>query len=237
MKKFVFIFLFLPVFVFSQEHIILKNSILDSIAVIPVEDANIYNFDIKSYVFTFKGIDFLIIDKTKGENEHKLPDTYAEFKRRFLNTNFSQINKLYGDISLTKQDIINAGVSSGNLMAYEINKYVKLQYNSNMPRSTGVGVVVSPISYLYDKYSRKAKMARLYQELMDKEDEVINLTQKYNQKIVNLLTGLEGDELLDFMTFCKFSYYDLIRWTPEYIILQIKDRFGDYEFYKALEDN
>jgi len=237
MKKFVFIFLFFPIFVFSQEYIILKNSILDSIAVIPVEDANIYNFDIQSYVFTFKGKNFLVIDKTKEENEHKLPDTYAEFKRRFLNTNFTKINKLYADVTLTKQDVINAIVSTGNLVPYTINKYVKLQYNSAMPHSIGGGVVLSPITYFYDKFSRKAKMERLYQELMDKEDEVVNLTQKYNQKIVNLLTGLDGEELLDFMTFCKFSYYDLIRWTPEYIILQIKDRFGDYEFYKALEGN
>jgi hypothetical protein len=81
------------------------------------------------------------------------------------------------------------------------------------------------------------KMGRLYQELMDNYDEVDRLPLKYNRDIVSSLTGLKGEELLDFMTFCKFSYYDLIRWSPEYIIAQIQNKFDDYEFYKALQDN
>jgi hypothetical protein len=77
----------------------------------------------------------------------------------------------------------------------------------------------------------------LYQELVDSQEEVDRLPLKYNRDLVSSLTGLQGEELLNFMTYCKFSYYDLIRWTPEFIVLQIQKRFNDYEFYQALQDN
>ena len=97
--------------------------------------------------------------------------------------------------------------------------------------------VTSPITALYNKFSKKEKLNRLYKELIDNEEEVDRLPKKYNRELVTSLTGLEGEELLNFMTFCKFSYYDLIRWSPEFIILQIKNKYGDYEFYKAIEEN
>jgi hypothetical protein len=80
-------------------------------------------------------------------------------------------------------------------------------------------------------------MGRLYQELIDNMEEVEKLPLKYNRELVTSLTGLEGEELLNFMTFCKFSYYDLIKWSPEYIVSQVKRKFDDYEFYKAMESN
>ena len=232
MKKLVFILLFIPVFAFGQEHINLKNSILDSIKFFPIGDANIYNFDFKNYIFTIKVRKFDFLEKKKDTIVYNLPETYAEFKREFLNTNLSTHNKVV-DGTMTKKEKMNAALASG---IYPINKYTKVTYNSNTPGTTGVGVAFSPISYLYDKFSRKKKMERLYQDLVANQEEVYNLSQKYNQELVASLTGLEGEELLNFMTFCKFSYYDLIHWTPEFIVLQIKKRYGDYEYYKALEE-
>jgi len=237
MKKVIFIFLYLPFFVFAQEHINLRNSILDSIKFYNIGNANIYNFDFKNYIFTIKTLNFEFYEKKKDTNDYNLPETYAEFKKEFLNTNFTKESKNLIDTKLTKEEKINAIVASGDLVAYNINKYIKLKYVSVTPGTTGVGVALSPITYLYDKFSRKAKMDRLYQDLVANLEEVYNLSQKYNQDLVASLTGLEGEELLNFMTFCKFSYYDLIHWTPEFIILQIKKRYGDYEYYKAIEED
>jgi len=237
MKKFVFIFLFIPVFGFSQEHINLKNSILDSIKFFPIGDANIYNFDFKNYIFSIKGVKFDYIEKKKDTNVYNLPETYAEFKKEFLNTNLTNCNKKTYETSLTKQDIVNAKFSSGNLTTNNISNLLKLDYIPNKIAQEVGRAITSPISYLYDKFSRKKKMERLYQDLVAYQEEVYNLSQKYNQDLVASLTGLEGEELLNFMTFCKFSYYDLIHWTPEFIILQIKKRYGDYEYLKAIEED
>jgi len=223
MKKIVFIFLFFPLIVFAQEHIKLKNSVLDSITFFPIGDANIYNFDFKSYIFTIKGINFIIIDKKKDTCDNKLPETFAEFKREFLKTNFRNTIAKDIDAKLTREEIMNARFSQGGILAF-------------IPGKVGQAIM-HPISFLYNTFSRKAKMERLYQELVANEEEVYNLAQKYNQNIVTTITGLENEELLDFMTFCKFSYYDLVRWSPEFIILQIKKRYDDYEYYKAIEED
>jgi len=222
MKKLIFIFLYLPVFVFAQEHINLKNSILDSIKFFQIGNANIYNFDFKNYFFTIKTINFDFFEKKKDTNEYNLPETYAEFKKEFLNTKFNTLYRKIEGVNLTQEEKINQKFSQHGLLAA-------------IPGEVGKAIM-HPISYLYDKFSRKKKMERLYQYLVDNQEEVYNLSQKYNQDLVASLTGLEGEELLNFMTFCKFSYYDLIGWTPEFIILQIKKRYGDYEYYKAIED-
>jgi hypothetical protein len=222
MKKLIFFFLFTPVFFFSQEHINLKNNILDSIMFFPIGDANIYNFDFKSYLFTIKGINLDFLHKKKDTNDYKLPETYAEFKSEFLNTNFIRDNKKITDVNLTQQEIMNAKYSQHGLLAL-------------IPGKVGEAVM-HPITFLYNTFSRKAKMERLYQDLVSHQEEVYNLSQKYNQELVASLTGLEGEDLLDFMTYCKFSYYDLIHWSPEYIVLQIKRKYGDYEYFKAIED-
>ncbi len=237
MKKLVFIFLFIPVFAFAQEYINLKNNILDSIKFFPIGDANIYNFDFKSYIFTTKAVKFDFLEKKKDTIEHNLPETYAEFKRDFFNTNFTHSSKKPFETNLTKQDIVNAKFSSGDLTTNNVSNLLKEAGKLHPVLNEISQAVTSPISYLYDKYSRKKKMERLYQDLVNNQEEVYNLSQKYNQDLVASITGLEGEELLNFMTYCKFSYYDLIHWSPEYIVLQIKKRFGDYEYFRALEED
>jgi len=221
MKRIVFIFLLIPFFVFAQERINLKNSILDSITFFPVGSANIYNFNFNTYLFTIKSVKFDFLEKKKDTIVYKLPETFAEFKKEFFNTKFTKGCDNLGDIGLTHEEKMNAKYSQGGLL-------------SLIPGKVGEAVM-HPISFLYNTFSRKMKMERLYKELVANEEEVYNLSQKYNQELVASLTGLEGEELLNFMTFCKFSYYDLVRWTPEYIILQIKKRYDDYEYYKAIE--
>jgi hypothetical protein len=222
MKKLFFIFLFLPVIVFAQERINLKNSILDSIIFFPVGDANIYNFDFKSYIFTIKEVKFEFLEKKPDTNIVILPITYEEFKKDFLNYKFNNVNKKAEEMALTKEEKMLIKLSSTNLLEL-------------IPGKVGQAIM-HPISFLYNAFSRKAKLERLYRELVENEQEVYNLSQKYNKELVYSLTGLEGEELLDFMTFCKFSYYDLVKWSPEFIVIQIKKRYGDYEYYKAIED-
>jgi hypothetical protein len=209
--------------VFAQERISLKDSILDSLIFYPIGNANIYNFDIKMHTFKIKGIKFDILEKKKDTVIYDLPDTYAEFKREFLDTKFKNNRGNLEIVYLTKEEIQEAKYSQNGLLGM-------------IPGKAGQAIR-SPITYLYNQFSRKMKMERLYQELVANQEEVYNLSNKYNQDLVASLTGLEGEELLNFMTYCKFSYYDLIRWTPEYIVLQIKKRYGDYEYYKAIEED
>ena len=102
--------------------------------------------------------------------------------------------------------------------------------------SLGGSVTMSPISFLYDKYSHKGKMNRLYNEMVSYEDEVERIQMKYNREIVSQLTGLQGDELLNFMMYCRFNYYDLVRWSDEQIREKIRTNYFNYQYDKIINE-
>ena len=259
MKKFLFIFLFLPLIAFSQERIPLIGNVFDGVTFFPITEANIYNFSSKKYSFTNKDGNFEIlaklgdtiviskpiykqalievtqeiIDKNfldvalfykvitlKEINVFALPGTYEAFKQDFVNVNFTNFNRSMG---LSREEKAAYSTGSPNLL-------------NLIPGEVGKAIV-SPISYFYNKFSRKMRIERLYQELVDNQEEVDRLPLKYNRELVSSLTGLKGEELLTFMVFCRFSYYDLIRWSPEFIITQIQRKFDDFQYHKALQDN
>ena len=68
------------------------------------------------------------------------------------------------------------------------------------------------------------------------EDEVDRIHQKYNRDIVSELTGLQGDELLDFMMYCRFNYYDLVRWSDEQIREKIRSNYFNYQYDKIANE-
>jgi len=262
MKKIIFLFLFLPVIVFSQERITLTGNVFDGVTFFPIPEANIYNFSSKKYSFTDKDGNFEIfarlgdtivvskpiykqalIEITQEMIERNffdvslfykvivlkevkifaLPATYEAFKRDFVDVNFTNFSKRLEGTTLSDQDRIAYNTRSGGLLDL-------------IPGKVGQAIA-SPITALYNAFSRKVKLDRLHQELIDNQEEIDRLPLKYNRDIVSSLTELEGEELLNFMVFCRFSYYDLIRWSPEFIIAQIKRKFDDYQYYRALQDN
>jgi hypothetical protein len=260
-KKLILLILFLPSFVFAQDRISLTGNVFDGINFFPVDNANIYNFNSKKYNFTDKKGNFeisvqvgdtIIVSKSvykqvlieitpeiikrnlldvslfyktivlREVRVYALPATYDKFKKEFLNTSFLNYYKMMKDVTISHEDRERYSQSHGLL--------------DLIPGKAGEAVT-HPITALYNAFSKKVKMDKLYREMIDNQKEVDNLPKKYNRELVTSLTGLHGEELLNFMTFCKFSYYDLVRWSPEFIITQIKNRFDEYEFYKALDDN
>lgn len=85
-----------------------------------------------------------------------------------------------------------------------------------------------PISLLYDKYSRRAKLDRLYTYLSTHEEESNRLQSKYNPEIVSRLSGLEGNDLESFMCYCSFSYYTLVKASDAEIAQMIHSKLEQY---------
>jgi len=125
------------------------------------------------------------------------------------------IYKNLDGIEITEQDKINAEYSTKG---------------PNLLRNTAFS---SPITYLYNSFSKKAKMKQLYSEMLQYEEEIEKVPTKYNREIVSEITGLKGDTLMEFMLFCKFSYYDIIRWSEQEIVNTIKSKYFEYQYYKA----
>lgn len=80
----------------------------------------------------------------------------------------------------------------------------------------------SPITYLYDRYSKKAKEMQRYNFLIEQERTLNLVAIRYNADVVSRLTGLTSpEEIKKFMEYCQL---------PEPFILKAKD----YELYLAI---
>lgn len=89
-------------------------------------------------------------------------------------------------------------------------------------------VLGSPISALYDRYSKKGKERRKYNELVARDKLYAEAGKKFDNVIVKTLTNYTDQELQDFIKFCSFHptyieqvtalqlYYEILYCRDEY---------------------
>lgn len=253
MKKFGLFFLFCAFCLSTIAQSKVYNArVLDGITYVPIIGASIYNTHTKKFVFSdSKGSfsiqlslnDTLLVSKSiyrqlvvvvdkkifynpvedfflyykvtmlKEVRIYNLNPSYEGFKQDIVTMRLPDYYKRAEDVQLSEMDKANAVYKQGGNIL-----------------SMGGSVTVSPISYFYNKYSHKAQMQQLYNEMVSYQDEVERVQEKYNQNIVHDITGLSGNDLLNFMMYCGFSYYDLVRWTDNQIRVLIKSKYIDYQY-------
>ena len=148
-----------------------------------------------------------------------LNPSYEGFKRDVATVKLPDSYKNIDDVHLSKEERRNA------------------TYTEEAPNILKNTKLASPITWLYSTFNKKEKMRRLYYEMEGYGEEVQQVQLKYNRELVSEITGLQEPELLDFMVYCHFSYYDLIRWSREKIIDEVRTKFYEYQYFKALEED
>lgn len=231
--------------------------VFDGITFQPLSGASVYNVNTKKFAFTDKEGKFviqiskndtLVISKSiyrqlvVGINDKLylgMEDFFLYYKATMLKeVNIIAINPSYEGF---KKDIVTLELPEYYKRVEEtkLSEFQKAnatyEPNGNL-LSLGGQMLSSPITFLYDKYSRKSKMNRLYNEMVANEEETERIQDKYNREIVQKITGLEGDELVDFMMYCRFSYYDLVRMDDETIRSTIKAKFITYEYDRIINE-
>ena len=223
----------------------------------PLSGASVYNVNTKKFAFTDKNgrfeinlslNDTLIITKSTYRQsvtaiDKKLFYGYEDFFLYYKATMLKEVTIIGINPSYEgfKKDIVTLKLPDYYQRAEDVHlsewQTANASYKDNGNiLSLGGSVTMSPISYLYDKYSSKAKMNRLYNEMLSYEDEVGRIQQKYNRELVSEITGLEGDELLNFMMYCRFSYYDLVRWSDDQIREKIRSNYFNYQYDKITNE-
>lgn len=98
------------------------------------------------------------------------------------------------------------------------------------------GIKISgPISALYEQFSKEGKSRRKLVELQAEDEISTKISRRFNEETVASLTGLSGDTIKDFMTFCRFGTNFILK-APEYeFLMAIKKRFEQYKELKGLE--
>ena len=254
MKKLSLLSLFLVLFsmLFAQR-VEYKSAIYDGINFSPIEGANIYNFSTKEYTFSDKNGSFsifvkkndtIIISKSiykqaiyvisQEDIKNQITEYYLYYKAILLKT--VDVHALNPSYEGFKRDLANIQVPESmntKLSEWEKRNIEYAEKGANILRNTKLA---SPITLLYNKFSKKMQTKALYYEMVQYEEEIDKIPEKYSREIVSKATGLTGEEILNFMVFCRFSYYDLVRWSEIEIIRKIESKYYEYAYFKALQE-
>ena len=125
----------------------------------------------------------------------------------------------------------------------EIQQDIKeLGYNRDDYQLSGIDAFVSPITFLYQEFSKREASIRKKAEL-ENEDRKRELLKELFEKYVDYdIIALEDEEFDDFIDYCNVSEYFLKNSTQYDFLVHIKRRFGEYQNsptwikHKSLDD-
>ncbi|KPK87654.1 MAG: hypothetical protein AMS27_01995 [Bacteroides sp. SM23_62_1] len=132
--------------------------------------------------------------------------TYEQFKYRFLNTDLPEPEHQMHPSIIPD---IEKGIDTLNIIG---------------PLS-----VMSPISAIYYLLSKEGKSLRKLEEIKEEEQFMKQVEHKYNLEMLTRITGMQGEELYEFTTFCNFSREFLLDASEYEIIEAIFDKLKEYK--------
>ncbi|MCB9187378.1 MAG: hypothetical protein H6601_11630 [Flavobacteriales bacterium] len=97
--------------------------------------------------------------------------------------------------------------------------------------------LASPASFIYGNLSKDAKARQELHRLEAERDKHKYNYQKFNEKVVNHVTGYEGEKLLEFMDFCDFSEEQIYRFSDYELTVAILNKQRVFEQQKQHSDS
>ena len=103
-------------------------------------------------------------------------------------------------------------------------------YIPPLPNQGGINVplMVSPVTFLYNLWSKEGKQYQHYVNIINGTAEFIIIGDKFNGLLVKELTGLENDELIKFMSYCMFTKEYLLYAPAREIQWEIMRKYRTY---------
>lgn len=108
----------------------------------------------------------------------------------------------------------------------EINHDVLSFYSR---RTDNFGLVASPITALYNAFSKEGREQRKLRELRQRDALKKAIEPHFNKEMVMNITGLPPAEAEEFMDFCNFSPHYLLNTADYVIVKQILQKFKIYK--------
>ena len=103
-------------------------------------------------------------------------------------------------------------------------------YIKPLPNQGGINIPtgMSPVTALYNRFSKEGKQKRYYEKVTKGTADYMLIGEKFNGDLVAQVTGLKDDELIKFMSYCKFSDDFLLNYSPETIKRAIRVKYQEY---------
>jgi hypothetical protein len=129
-----------------------------------------------------------------------------------------------------KRDILSMESEKAIKVAPHVSQYDV--YVTPLPNQGGIniplGAWASPITFLYNLWSVEGKQYQYYQSVINGTAEFIIIGEKFNGFIVKQLTGFENDELVKFMSYCRFTKQFLLIASEAEIQREIMRKYKEY---------
>lgn len=100
-------------------------------------------------------------------------------------------------------------------------------YGARKPKA--LAYVFNPLSALYGTFSRSAKNARRFNNYAQNEIKETEVDKKFNKYNVGEITGLQGDDLMNFMSLYRPSYEQCQYWNEYDIRDYLKASLAKFE--------
>lgn len=93
----------------------------------------------------------------------------------------------------------------------------------------GFGIVMHPISALYDMFSKEGRQRRKLEEFEAKDSFYEKVESRYNPEIVGNITGLSTEKAKEFMKWCNFNEYLILSLSDYQLIELVVRQFEKYD--------
>ena len=104
-------------------------------------------------------------------------------------------------------------------------------YTPPLPNQGGINLLpgeMSPVSALYNRFSKEAKQKKYYKKLIEGTADFMVAGEKFNGAMVAQLTGLKDDQLIEFMSYCAFTKDFILNYSPETIKRAIRIKYKKF---------
>lgn len=145
------------------------------------------------------------------------PEDENQFKRKIINQGIVEIDSFipFG---------VTPGKPKGKIpKLYERESDILFGANEEFDPTLTI-----PLSYFTKKFSKKHKAKRDYYELKASKDQQILNQKKYNKELIERLTGLKPEEIMDFMSFMNLDSDFITAATDYEIAKKIIDSYKEY---------
>lgn len=91
------------------------------------------------------------------------------------------------------------------------------------------GFIVSPISALYDIFSKEAKEKRKLDKIKQQEESTKYVISKVRYEIIESITGFKDENINYFLSWCNFRHDFLMNISDYDLIILISQKYNDYK--------
>lgn len=154
---------------------------------------------------------------------------YTSYRVSFKDSAYKSQYQVNVSLNRLRIELAEAQVIAPRELRDIIADIEELGYNEKDYKVSGVDALSSPITFLYETFSKREQSKREAFALENKDRRRELLKELFIKYVEYDIISLDDDEFDDFIAYCDPGDERLKRWTQYEFILYVKERFVDFK--------